>query len=152
MTGALYVTVNSQKDKGKPLKKHILKDIVPGGFDTRIKEIQEEHQQAITCHDNQTQALELTNEAHQKKILRLNKEIDNLIAYRHVARRGCFDNMLCFIKKIEEKFTYITLFDVSTSSFKNINDGLNFVTQTWRWLTNVIIQRPFPDGTGLSVK
>ena len=30
-TGALYVTVNSRKDKGKALKKHILKDIVPSG-------------------------------------------------------------------------------------------------------------------------
>ena len=43
LTGALYVVVNSQKDKGKALKKHILKDIVPRGFDTRIEEIQEKH-------------------------------------------------------------------------------------------------------------
>ena len=49
--------------------------------------------------DNQIQALEFTNEKHQQKILRLNKEIDDLIANRHVARRGCFDNLLCFIKK-----------------------------------------------------
>ena len=58
-----------------------------------------EHQQAITCHDNQIQTLELTNEAHQEKILRLNKEIDDLIANRHIARWGCFNNVLCFIKK-----------------------------------------------------
>ena len=31
--------------------------------------------------------------------MKLNKEIDELIANRHVARRGCFDNVLCFIKK-----------------------------------------------------
>ena len=31
--------------------------------------------------------------------MRLNKGIDDLIANRHVARRGCFDNVLCFIKK-----------------------------------------------------
>ena len=36
LTGALYVTVNSRKDKGKALKKHILKDIVPRGFDARF--------------------------------------------------------------------------------------------------------------------
>ena len=35
---------------------------------------------------------------HQK-VLRLDKEIDDLIANRHLARRGCFDNVLCFIKK-----------------------------------------------------
>ena len=47
LTGALYVIANSQKDKGKALKKHILKDIVPRGFDARTEEIQEKHQQAI---------------------------------------------------------------------------------------------------------
>ena len=44
------------------------------------------------------QVLEFTNEADQQEILRLNEEIDDLIANRHVARRGCFDNVLCFIK------------------------------------------------------
>ena len=41
--GAMYTIVNSQKDKGKMLKKHILKDIVPHGFDARTEEIQEKH-------------------------------------------------------------------------------------------------------------
>ena len=45
------------------------------------------------------QALELTNEAHQQNILRLNKEMDDLIANKHVAHRGCFDEVLCFVKK-----------------------------------------------------
>ena len=43
----MYAIVNSRKDKGKSLKEHVLKDIVPRGFDARIKEIQEDHQQAI---------------------------------------------------------------------------------------------------------
>ena len=54
---------------------------------------------AIEEKDNQIQALEFTKEKHQQKILRLNKEIDDLIANRHVARRSCIDNVLCFIKK-----------------------------------------------------
>ena len=59
---------------------------------------------AIEEKDTQIQAqefktYEFTNENHQQKILRLNKEIGDLIANRHVARRGCFDNVLCFIKK-----------------------------------------------------
>ena len=33
------------------LKKHILKDIVPRGFDTRIEEIKEKHRQAIEEKD-----------------------------------------------------------------------------------------------------
>ena len=40
LTGALYVVINSRKDKGKALKKHILKDIETRGFDVRIEEIQ----------------------------------------------------------------------------------------------------------------
>ena len=55
-------------------------------------------------------------------------------------------------KRIAEKFTHITLFHVNIDSWKNISDGLNFVTQTRRWLTNVIIQMPFTNATGLSVK
>ena len=51
LTNALYVTVNSRKVKGKALKKHILKDIVPRGFDARIEETQEKHQQVIKEKD-----------------------------------------------------------------------------------------------------
>ena len=59
------------------------------------KKIQEDHQQAIEEKDNQIQPFEFTNEKNQPKILRLNKEIDDLIKNRHVARRrGCFDNVL----------------------------------------------------------
>ena len=59
----------------------------------------EEHKQAITGRDNQIQALEATKKAHQQKTLKLNKEIDDLIANKPVALRGSFDNVLCFIKK-----------------------------------------------------
>ena len=69
--------------------------------------------------DNQIQALEYTNEkerqAHQQEILRLNEEINELIANRHVARCGCFDNVLCFIRTAE-RLTHTTLFDASTGS------------------------------------
>ena len=49
--GVIYVIVNSKEDKGEALKKHILKDIVPRGFDARIEEIQEKHRQAIEKKD-----------------------------------------------------------------------------------------------------
>ena len=38
-TGTFYVVVNSRKDKGEALNKHILKDIAQRGFDARIEEI-----------------------------------------------------------------------------------------------------------------
>ena len=57
------------------LKEHILRDIVPHGFDARIEEIQEKHRQAIEekyaalallndlrGRNNQIQALEFKNE------------------------------------------------------------------------------------------
>ena len=47
----MYVIVNSQNDKGKALKEHILKDIVPSGFDSRIEEIKEKYRQAIEEKD-----------------------------------------------------------------------------------------------------
>ena len=50
----------------------------------------------IEGKDNQIQA-------HQRKILRLNEEIDDLIKNRHVPRRVYFDNVLCFIKKNSKK-------------------------------------------------
>ena len=88
-------------------------------------------------------------EAHQQEIVRLNEEIDNdLIANRYVARRGCFDNVMCFIKK-KRKVVHPYC---STGSWKNISGGLNFVTQTWRWLTNAMIQMPCTNWTGLNVK
>ena len=117
--------------------------------------MKEDHQQTITGRDNQIQALEFTNEkgrqAHQQEILRLNEEINDLIANRHVAR-CVINNVLASSKRRAEKFTHTTLFDVSTDSWKNIGDGVGFVTQTWRWPTNVMIQTPFTDDVDLSVK
>ena len=60
----MYVIVKSQKDKGKALKKHILKDIVPRGFDARIEEIQEKHRQAIEEKDA---TISLLNDDLQKR-------------------------------------------------------------------------------------
>ena len=87
LPGVMYAIVKSKKDKDKALKKHILKDIVPREFDARIEEIQEKHRQAITDRDNQIQILEFRNEEHQHIILKLNKEIDDIIKNRYVPCR-----------------------------------------------------------------
>ena len=55
----MYVIIKGRKDKGKALKEHILKDIVPRGFDARIEEIQEKHQRVIEEKD---EALALLND------------------------------------------------------------------------------------------
>ena len=64
---------------GKTIKKLIWKSIIPRGLDARNEEFQEKHRQAITDRVNQIKALELTNEAHQQKMLRLKEEINDLI-------------------------------------------------------------------------
>ena len=61
----MYVIVNSQKDKGKTFREHIVKAIVPRGFDARLAEIQEEHQLDITDRDNQVQDIQYENVALQ---------------------------------------------------------------------------------------
>ena len=90
--GVMYVIVNSRKDKGKALKEHILKDIVPRGFDARIKEIQKKHRQAIEekdvavglladdlqDRDNQIQAIHYENVGLQGKIREKDQHIDVL--------------------------------------------------------------------------
>ena len=58
-----------------------------------------DHQQAIEEKDNQIEALAFSKEEHQQQILRPNENINDLIANRCVAHRGCFDNVLCLIKK-----------------------------------------------------
>ena len=91
LNSSIEIAVRSKKLKAFALVKWLTKK--------GIEKIQEELQQAITDCDNQIQALEFTNEKHQQKILRLNNEIDELIANRHLAGPGYFDNVLCFIKK-----------------------------------------------------
>ena len=66
---------------------------------SKLASVIEEKDSATAHRDNQIQALEYINEKNQHKILRLNEEINDLIANRQVARHGCFDNVLCFIKK-----------------------------------------------------
>ena len=112
----------------------------------------EEHKQAITGRDNQIQALEATKKAHQQKTLRLNKEIDDLIANKPVALRGSFDNVLCFIKKNSGEVHPYYVIRCQYKQLEKHERWLKLRYQAWRWLTNVMIQMHFTDGTSLSVK
>ena len=95
--GGMYdIVFSSQQLKAKDFRKHCCNEFFPHFRQQLTKRMKEEHQQAIEEKDNQIQA-------HQHKILKLNKEIDNLIQNRHVSRRGYFDNVLCFIKKNSEE-------------------------------------------------
>ena len=97
--GMSEMLFSSQQPKAKDFRKHCCNVLFPHVPQQLTNKMKEDHQQAITDRDNQIKSLELRNEEHQQKILRLNEEINDLIANRHIARRGCFDNVLCFIKK-----------------------------------------------------
>ena len=87
----IEMAARSEKPKAVALVKRLTKK--------GIEKIQEEHEQAMTDRNNQIEALEFTIEEHQQETFMLNEEINYLIANRPVARRKCFDNVLCFIKK-----------------------------------------------------
>ena len=74
LDSAIEIAVRSKKPKAVALVKWLIKK--------GVAKIQEEYQQAIeekdvalAHRDNQTQALEFTNEEHQQQILRLNEEM-----------------------------------------------------------------------------
>ena len=92
LTGALYVTINSKKDKGKALKKHILKDIVLRGLNARIEEVQEKHRQAIEEKDAATALL--NNDLK-------NRELDHVALQ---AQRGVYKDQ---IQKCQDIITHL---------------------------------------------
>ena len=105
--------------------------------------------------DNQIQAFEFTNEeerqAHELETLRVNEEINNLIANRHVVRRGCFDNVLYFIKKNSKE---VHPYYVIQCQYKQLEKHKRWLKLCFpnMEVTNVTIQTLFIDGVYLSVK
>ena len=73
----MYVIVKSRKDKGKALKEHIPKDIVPCGFDAKIEEIQEKHRRAIEEKDAALALLNdyLQNRKYEKVALQAQRDL-----------------------------------------------------------------------------
>ena len=104
----MYVVVDSRKDRSKVLKEHILREIVPRGFDARIEEMQEQHCQAIAGHDNQIQAVQHENVAlqalrdvYQAQLQRCQDQIRDLIINCHVPhlRDPSRDNIIIIVRK-----------------------------------------------------
>ena len=114
LTGAIYVVVNSRKDKGKVLKKHILNNIVPRGFDERIEKIQEKHRLAIEEKDAtiallnddlqnreyENMALQAQRDAYQSELQRCQDTITHLkTRYVPHARNPGKDNIIIIVRK-----------------------------------------------------
>ena len=84
--------------KVEPFMEWVVETVLPWEV-RKLASTIEEKDTTITLLTDDLWSLELAKEKHQQKILKLNEEIDDLIKNRHVARRGWFDNVLCFIKK-----------------------------------------------------
>ena len=93
--GMYELVFGSQLPKAKTFRKYCYNVVFP--------QIRKQHAMETEDLTNRVQGLEFTNkkkrQAHRQQILRLNEEINNLIVNTHVARCGCFENVLCFIKK-----------------------------------------------------
>ena len=103
----MYVIVNSRKDKGKAPKEHILKDIVPRGFDAKIEEIAGKHQQAIKEKD--------------ATIALLNDDLKNR-EYEIVGLQG-------EIKAKDQQITILQKCYVSYLSDEDKNNGISIITK-----------------------
>ena len=112
LDSAIEIAVRSKKPKAVALVKWLTKK----GIEKTQKEHQ--HQQAITGCDNQIEALELTNEKHQQKILKLNKEIDDLIKTGTYPVVDILTTRCVSSKRIARRLTRTTLFDVNIDSLK----------------------------------
>ena len=103
----MYVIVNSRKDKCKEPKEHILKDIVPRGFDAKIEEIVGKHQQAIKEKD--------------ATIALLNDDLKNR-EYEIVGLQG-------EIKAKDQQITTLQKCYVSYLSDEDKNNGISIITK-----------------------
>ena len=129
--------------KAEPFMEWVEEAVLPQQVQKLASTI-EEKDTTITLLTGDLRALEFTNEKHQQKTLRLNKEIDGLIKNRHVV--DILTTCCVSSKRIARRPTHITFFNVNIDSLKNIKNVLNFVTQTWRSLAGVMIQMLFING------
>ena len=95
----MHVFVNSKRDKGKALKEHILKDTVPRGFDVRIEETQEKHQEAIEGKDT---VIALINDDLQSPDDQI-----QAIKYENVALQAQTDVYQVELQKCQDTITHL---------------------------------------------
>ena len=100
--GVMHVIVNSHKPKGKELRKWLLLDIIPRGFNKMIEEKQEAidaEREKVRERDNRIQAIQYDNVALQAQREVYQRQVNDLIANRHVPRSGDIDTILVTIEK-----------------------------------------------------
>ena len=140
--GMNELVFRSQQHKAKNFRKHFCNVIFP------------RTQQAITGRDNQIQTLEFTNEEERQEILSLNEEVTDLMANRHVTRCGCFDNVLCFMKKNSGE---VHSYYVIRCQYRQLEKDKRWIRLRYPNMEvagkcDVMMQMQFTDGIDLGVK
>ena len=104
--GIMYVIVNSKKDKGKALKQHILKDIVPRGFNAKIEEIQEKHRQTIEEKDAAIALLNdgLRNRKYENMALQVQRDVYMIIEKNTTPKEDEFNEYPYYTARIQQRF------------------------------------------------
>ena len=111
--GVMYVIIKSRKPKGKGLREWIMRNIIPivlndkikgikGQYDNEIKELKYQQEASVDHLTQHIEAIQLESEEQQEG--NTNTQQRFVTANRHVARRGCFDKVLCFIKRNSKGF------------------------------------------------
>ena len=142
--GMNKLVFRSQQHKAKNFRKHFC----------NVTRIRTRTRQAITGRDNQMQTLEFTNEEERQEILSLNEEVTDLMANRHVTRCGCFDNVLCFMKKNSGE---VHSYYVIRCQYRQLEKDKRWVRLRYPNMEvagkcDVMMQMQFTDGIDLGVK
>ena len=142
--GMNKLVLRSQQHKAKNFRKHFC----------NVTRIRTRTRQAITGRDNQIQTLEFTNEEERQEILSLNEEVTDLMANRHVTRCGCFDNVLCFMKKNSGE---VHSYYVIRCQYRQLEKDKRWVRLRYPNMEvagkcDVMMQMQFTDGIDLGVK
>ena len=142
--GMNKLVFRSQQHKAKNFRKHFC----------NVTRIRTRTRQAITGRDNQIQTLEFTNEEERQEILSLNEEVTDLMANRHVTRCGCFDNVLCFMKKNSGE---VHSYYVIRCQYRQLEKDKRWVRLRYPNMEvagkcDVMMQMQFTDGIDLGVK
>ena len=142
--GMNKLVFRSQQHKAKNFRKHFC----------NVTRIRTRTRQAITGRDNQIQTLEFTNEEERQEILSLNEEVTDLMANRHVTRCGCFDNVLCFMKKNSGE---VHSYYVIRCQYRQLEKDKRWIRLRYPNMEvagkcDVMMQMQFTDGIDLGVK
>ena len=142
--GMNKLVFRSQQHKAKNFRKHFC----------NVTRIRTRTRQAITGRDNQIQTLEFTNEEERQEILSLNEEVTDLMVNRHVTRCGCFDNVLCFMKKNSGE---VHSYYVIRCQYRQLEKDKRWVRLRYPNMEvagkcDVMMQMQFTDGIDLGVK